>query len=89
MGQIPIIVGMSLVEVDSRFRVTIPSEIRKKVEIREGQAFYLVPYEHGLLMKPVPKNASRKLAELIGDFKFDRRTRRKAEQWLLKQAQKS
>ncbi len=82
------IVGMSLVEVDSRFRVTIPSEIRKKVEITQGQTFYVVPYEHGLLLKPVTREASRKLGELIGDFKFDTKMGRKAEDWLHKQARK-
>lgn len=80
---------MSLVEVDSRFRVTIPSEIRKKIEISEGQTFYVVPYEHGLMMKPVPKGASRKLGELIGNFKFGRKARRKAEDWLRGQARPS
>lgn len=80
---------MSIVEVDSRFRVTIPRDIRKKIEVREGQTFYLLPYERGLLMKPVPKGTSSKLDELIGDFKFDRKARRRAEKWLLEQAQKS
>ncbi len=80
---------MSLVQVDHRFRVTIPRKIRKKIAVTEGQAFYLLPYEGGLLMKPVPKEAARKLDEVIGNFKFDRVARRKAEKWLLEQVQKS
>ncbi len=81
--------GMSVVEVDSRFRVTIPAEVRKKVEVKEGQTFYLIPREDGLLMKPVPKDPSRKLDELIGDFKFDRKARRRGEEWFRERAQKS
>ena len=81
--------GMSVVEVDSRFRVTIPTEIRKTVEVREGQTFYLIPFEDGLLMKPLPKDPSRRLDEIIGDFTFDRKARRKAEEWLRERAQKS
>jgi len=77
--------GMSIVEVDSRFRVTIPSEVRKQVEVSEGQKFYVIPYEHGLLLKPLPADASHKLDQLIGDFKFDRKAERKAEKWLLEQ----
>ncbi len=72
---------MRVVEVDSRFRVTIPAEIRKTVEVTEGQTLYIIPQEDGLLMKPIPKNPSRKLDELIGDFKFDRKARRRAEEW--------
>jgi len=79
-------VGMSVVEVDSRFRVTIPSEVRKQVQVNEGQKFYVIPYEHGLLLKPIPSDAPRKLDQMIGDFKFDRKAARKAEKWLLGQA---
>ncbi len=80
---------MSIVEVDSRFRVTIPAKIRKKANVTKGQNFYLIPLVDGLLMKPVPKNPSRKLDELLGNFKFDRKARRRAGEWFRERAQKS
>lgn len=75
--------GMKLVEVDQRYRVTIPKEIRKTFKIAKGQKFYLVPYGDDLLIKQIPMDAAQKLDEIVGDFKFSRKTRRKAEKWLL------
>lgn len=79
---------MSVVEVDSRFRVTIPSEVRKQVEVNQGQKFYVIPYEHGLLLKPIPSDAPLRLDQMIGDFKFDRKAATKGETWLLGQEQR-
>lgn len=74
--------------MDQRYRVTIPKEVRKTFRIIKGQKFYLVPYGDDLLMKQVPMDPARKLNEIIGDFKFNRETRRKAEKWLLDQVSK-
>jgi AbrB family looped-hinge helix DNA binding protein len=76
---------MSLVEVDPRFRVTIPKDIRKALNVIEGQKLYVVSYGDSLIMKPVPAEPSRRLDQIIGDFQFDRKARAKAEEWLLRQ----
>lgn len=79
---------MRLVEVDQRYRITIPKEVRKMFRMVKGQRFYLVPYGDDLLMKQVPVDAAQKLDEIVGDFNFDRGTRRRAEKWLLEQVSK-
>ena len=48
-----------------------------------GQRFYLVPYGEDILMKPVPADPAERLDRTMGDFPFDRSTRRRAEEWLL------
>ena len=80
--------GMSLVEVDSRFRVTVPKEVRRILKVVKGQRLYVVPYGDDLLMKPLPTDPADRLQEIVGDFVFDREVRRKAEKWLLKQESK-
>ena len=79
---------MELVEVDERYRVTIPKEVRKSFKIVKGQRFYLVPNGNDLLMKPFPADAASRLDEVVGDFKFGREARRKADKWLLQQVDK-
>jgi len=74
---------MSVVEVDPRFRVTIPKEVRTKLKVVEGQKLYVVSYGDSLIMKPVPDNPARRLEEIVGNFQFDREKRKEAERWLL------
>lgn len=81
--------GMKLVEVDERFRVTIPKEVRRSFKVVKGQRFYLVPYGNDLLMKPFPVDADSRLDKVIGKFKLDERTRRTAEKWLLQAGKRS
>ena len=80
---------MELVEVDGRYRVTIPKDVRKSFKIAKGQRFYLVPYGRDLLMKPFPADAASKLDQLVGDFRLDARTRKEAEKWLLRKGRRS
>lgn len=80
---------MELVEVDDRYRVTIPKDVRRAFRVVKGQRFYLIPYGDDLLMKPLPADAARRLDKVVDDFKFDRETRRKGEKWLQKLASKS
>ena len=78
--------GMSLVEVDPRFRVTIPKEVRDALNVREGQKLYVVSYGGAFIMKPVPENKGEALDRVIGSFPFDERAGKKAERWLLREA---
>jgi|SRR5438128_2386664 len=74
---------MNVVEVDPRFRVTIPKEVRAKLKVVGGQKLYVVSYGDSLMMKPVPDNPPRRLEEIVGNFQFDREKREEAERWLL------
>jgi len=80
--------GMELVEVDERYRVTIPKEVRKSFQVVKGQRFYLVPYGRDLLMKSFPADAASRLDQVVGSFKLDVRTKKEAEKWLLQRAGK-
>ena len=76
---------MAIVELDKRHRVTLPKEVRKHFKVVEGQKFYLVPYGNDLIMKPVPKDPSKELSKIVGDFQFSRKVRKRAEKWLLQE----
>ncbi len=75
--------GIELAEVDERYRITIPKGVRAAFKVVTGQKFYLVPYGKDILMKPVPADPAERLDRTMGDFPFDRSTRRRAEEWLL------
>jgi bifunctional DNA-binding transcriptional regulator/antitoxin component of YhaV-PrlF toxin-antitoxin module len=78
--------AMSLVEVDSRYRVTLTSNVRKSVEIRKGQRVYVVPKGDSFIVIPLTGEVDSEIQELIGDVKFSRAAKRRAESFLLKQA---
>jgi len=77
---------MSLVEVDPRFRVTIPKAVRTKLNVTEGQRLYVVSFGDSLIMRPVPERPAVKLDEILGDLRFDREARKKAERWLFRRS---
>ena len=74
---------MAIVELDKRHRVTLPKQLRKRFRVVEGQKFFLLPYGEDLILKPVPKDPSREMSKIIGDFQFSSEARKKAEKWLL------
>ncbi|MGD0175592.1 MAG: AbrB/MazE/SpoVT family DNA-binding domain-containing protein [Candidatus Bathyarchaeia archaeon] len=77
---------MSLVEVDSRYRVTLTSDVRKNVEVRKGQRVYVLPRGDSFIVIPLSEEVDSELHKLIGDVKFTRAARRRAETFLFKQA---
>ncbi len=79
-------VNMSLVEVDSRYRVTLTSDVRRFVGVKKGQRVYVVPRGDAFVVIPLKEDIDAELHKLIGDVKFDRAARRKAEAFLFKQA---
>lgn len=80
---------MTLSTIDDRFRLTLPRKIRKALRLEKGQKIYVVAAGDTVVMKILAKDPSEKLADLLGEFRFDRKARRKAEKWLLKEASKS
>lgn len=79
---------MSIVEVDDRFRLTLPKEVRSTFKVSSGERLYVITAGNILIIKKVPEDPSKELDKLIRDVKFDRNARRKAEQWLLSQVRK-
>lgn len=85
-GQIPQIAGMSVVEVDERFRVTLPKEVRKSLPPLKGRKVYVVGGLDTVVLKVLPEDPCETLRKILGDFAFDRRAREAAEEWLLERA---
>ena len=77
---------MSVVEVDPRFRVTIPKEARAALKVKEGQKLYVVSFGGAFIMKPVPDDPAAELDRLLGVFVFDNKAKKRAEKWLLKES---
>jgi len=77
---------MSIVEVGPKYRVTITQNVRKKIPVKIGQRVYLLARFPYLILIPIPEKVDDALAELIGDIKYSREERRRAEEQFLKEA---
>lgn len=71
---------------DSRGRVTIPAEIREETGYEPGQPFQIYVDGGKIVLSPLPKNPEKKLDELLGGIEFDRKARKRAEEWLKKES---
>jgi len=78
---------MALIQLDGRYRLTLPKEVRKRFRIVEGQKFFLVPHGDDLIMKAVPEDPSKEMSKITGNFQFNKKDRKKAEKWLLRATQ--
>jgi AbrB family looped-hinge helix DNA binding protein len=74
-----------VVEIDDRHRITIPKGVRETLNLSEKQKLYMVVAGDTLIIKKMPPNPSESLDEILGDIRFDREARRRAEEWLLSQ----
>ncbi len=54
--------------------------------MRKGQSVYVVPRGDAFVVIPLKEDIDAELHKLIGNVKFDKAARRKAEAFLLKQA---
>lgn len=59
---------MSIVEIDAKYRVTIPSEARKVIPVRAGQEAYIVPYGEAFLVVPLEQPQSVTLRRKIREI---------------------
>jgi AbrB family looped-hinge helix DNA binding protein len=78
--------SMSIVEIDERFRLALPKEVRESFKVTKGQKLYVIPVGDTLIIKRIPEDVPEKLEKIIGELKFDRSARRKAEEWFLKRS---
>ena len=80
---------MSIVaQVDGRFRITLPKELRKLFPVSVGEKLYIIASGDTLIIRKLPQDLAKQLSKLLGNFKFDREARRRAEEWALKEAKK-
>lgn len=80
--------GLEVAEADERFRITIPKEVRATFKMAKGQRFFVVRDGDDLVLKPIPADPAERLDSIIGDFDYEKESRRRAEEWLLKKARK-
>jgi len=89
MGSIEQIwVYMSVVQVDERFRLTLPVDVRASFKVDKGEKLYIITAGDTLIIKKIPQDIPKRLQKIIGRFTFDRSARRKAEKWLFKRTRK-
>jgi len=72
--------------VDSRYRITIPEDIRKIVKVKKGQKVMLIPRGDSITLILLRENLSEALDEFLGDIKLTRNIKKKAEKYVLEQA---
>jgi len=78
---------MSISKVDSRYRITIPEDIRKIVNVKKGQKVMLIPRGDSITLILLRENLSEALDEFLGDIRLTRDVKRKAEKYVLEQAE--
>ncbi|RLG74723.1 MAG: hypothetical protein DRO23_05855 [Thermoprotei archaeon] len=75
-----------IVRVDSKGRITLPKEIRKRCNIVPGSRVVVEVKGKGeVLVKVIESDPSKELAKILKDFTFTREDRVKAEKLLLKE----
>ena len=77
---------MRISKVDSRYRITIPEDIRKIVNVKKGQKVMLIPRGDSITLILLRENLSKALDEFLGDIKLTRDDKKKAEKYVLEQA---
>ncbi|MBI4258643.1 MAG: AbrB/MazE/SpoVT family DNA-binding domain-containing protein [Thaumarchaeota archaeon] len=70
---------MSITKVREKFQVMLPKNVRDRIHVKVGDLLELKAEEGRIIATPVP-DPSKKLAQLLGDFKFTRRDRERASQ---------
>jgi len=78
--------NMSISKVDSRYRITIPEDIRKIVNVKKGQKVMLIPRGDSITLVLLREDLSKALDEFLGDIRLTRDVKRKAERYVLEQA---
>jgi len=64
----------------------LTSDVRRYVGVRKGQRVYVLPKGDSFIVIPLSEELDSELHKLIGDVKFTRAAKRRAETFLLKQA---
>ncbi len=76
------------VAIGKRFTIVIPKQIRKKLELKEGQSLLVRVEEAKLVLEPLPRDPYDVLKRVIGEPYEERRDEKKAERWLKSHARR-
>ncbi|MFQ5762567.1 MAG: hypothetical protein ACE5PO_06000 [Candidatus Bathyarchaeia archaeon] len=74
--------------MSDKYSVVITEGVRKSVPVEVGQQVLEVPMGDSILLVPLPKDPDKVLKKYLGDVKFDRKARRKAEALMLEEVQR-
>jgi len=76
----------AVVRVDSKGRIVLPKDIREKCGIKPGSRVLIeARNSNEVLLRVIGRDPSEELAELLGDFRFIRKDRVRAEKLLLRE----
>ncbi len=70
--------------MDSKGRIVLPKNVRKKLGLKEGDKVVITLEKDGILIKKL-EDPEKVLEELLGDLTFSRELRRVAERQALKE----
>jgi bifunctional DNA-binding transcriptional regulator/antitoxin component of YhaV-PrlF toxin-antitoxin module len=76
---------MAIVEVGSKYRVTITKGVRRKTPLKVGQKVYLLARPPYIVLIPIPDDVDEALAEILGDIAYSGEERKRAEEQLSKE----
>lgn len=59
---------MALVQIDSKYRIVIPSKLREYLKIKIGQEVYIAPYGRGFLIVPLNNEEAIKIRKKLNEI---------------------
>ncbi len=68
---------MSLVQVDSKYRIVIPSKLREYLKIKIGQEVYIAPYGRGFLIVPLSNEEAIEIRKKLNEINNIKRKEKK------------
>ena len=71
------------VRVDERYRIVIPKEVRRQLDIKPNSEVLIELRGNEAVLRPLKHDPFEELGKLLGDFRFTREDRRRAERWFL------
>ncbi len=87
-SELLILTSMSeIVKIGKRYTIVIPKAFRQKLGLKEGQLSEIRLEEGKIIIAPKVSDPFRRLSELIGDVVYNEETEKRAEKWLLGEAQ--
>lgn len=75
------------VKIGKRYTIVIPKAFRQRLGLKEGSLSEIRLEEEKIIIIPRASDPFRRLSELIGDVVYDEEAEKRAERWLLSEAQ--
>lgn len=75
------------VKIGKRYTIVIPKAFRQRLGLKEGTLSEIRLEEGKIILIPKVSDPFRRLSELIGDVVYDEEAEKRAERWLLGEAQ--